>query len=679
MTLQSCFFALGLKCIYAFYQEPWEYCVRTRQGFHGLFMYKKEIKMIKTDTILEFDKIRNRLMELSHTECAKALFENMTPYLEESEVLARLRETTEAKQMIEEYGNPPIATMSEIKNMMKSAEKGECLSAQQLEQVALMLTAVKRLKDYLNRCKLLTLSLPYYEENLDFLEEIREELNEKIRGGRVDDYATPTLKNLRNKIEQTETKMRDKADLVMRSNKEWMSDHFSTTRNGRICLPVKKEYKFKINGTVVDKSSTGSTLFMEPVSVGKYFEELQELKMDEENEVRKILYTLTVAISDRQDILCRNWQTVEKLDFIFAKAKISLEYEGTEPKIHTERWIRLVNGRHPLMEKEKNVPLNFEIGNGINGIVITGPNTGGKTVAIKTVAMNCLMAQCGLHVPCEYAEICMNNQVLCDIGDGQNITENLSTFSSHIRNVLEILKRADKESLVIIDELGSGTDPTEGMGIAIAILEELKKSECLYLVTTHYPEVKQYAEEKEGVTNARMAFDQESLEPLFQMIIGEAGESCAFHIARRLGMPGTMLERASIAAYGKSIDFVLQKEASAEGIGHEHTASIKKRKVWNHDRSYMEQYRLGDSVMVFPDEKIGIVCETVNEKGVLRVQLKDKKVWINHTRVKLQVAADQLYPPDYDFSIIFDSVEMRKARHKMARKYVESEVLEYLE
>ena len=507
----------------------------------------------------------------------------------------------------------------------------------------------------------------------------------KIRGGRVDDYASKLLKTLREGIDRTKAKMQEKAETIIRANKECMSDSFSTTRNGHICIPVKKEYKFRINGSVIDKSSTGNTLFIEPSSVAKLYEELQLLKIDEENEERRILYTLTVMLADKAEMITQNNATIEKVDFLFAKGKLSMAYEGIEPRINTERFIKLVNGRHPLMDKSVNVPLQFEIGKGINGVIITGPNTGGKTVAIKTVALNCLLAQCGLHTACESADICLNNLILCDIGDGQNLSENLSTFSAHITNVLSILEKADEESLVILDELGSGTDPTEGMGIAIAILQELKACGCLYLVTTHYPEVKTYAQEEDGVINARMTFDKESLKPLYQLVIGEAGESCAFYIARKLGMSLDMLKRAERAAYGTRKETAerpvweeMEKEFVFAGIEEKagkkpKPAHIKKQKQY-HQKSLSEKFKRGDSVMIFPDKKIGIVCEPVNEKGVLRVQMPDKKIYINHKRVKLHVAADELYPEDYDFSIIFESVENRKIRHDMGRKYTEKTI-----
>lgn len=669
---------------------------------------------MNTEQTLEFDKIKELWITLALTDGAKEEIGNTQPCMSESELLKRQRETSEARAMIEKGGNPPLVSLTGIREYLAAAEKGDCLNPGQLEEIGSAFVAVLRLKNYLERCRQFEIPLAYYAENLDALEELKEQIQSQIRGGRVDDGASRLLKSLRSEIERLKERMREKADAVMRANKACMSDSFSTVRNGHICIPVKKEYKFKIGGSVIDKSATGNTLFIEPLAVAKYAEELQALQIDAENEERRILYTLTAMLAEQAEAMRQNQKVMEKLDYIFSKGKLSLEYGGVEPVINTDRRIVLKNARHPLMDKTICVPLQFEIGNErkgavIRGVVITGPNTGGKTVAIKTVALNCMMAQCGLHVAAEEACVCMNSRFLCDIGDGQNLSENLSTFSAHITNVLDILRKVNSDSLVIMDELGSGTDPTEGMGIAIAILKELKKSGALFLVTTHYPEVKQYAEQEENVVNARMTFDRESLRPLYQMIIGEAGESCALYIARQLGMPDAMLRNAVEAAYGRAAqggsrekdrkngqerqwmaegnneredrnmterqavleilseddeEIVLQKESAPK---------IKRCKKESRKQTAAGTFRLGDSVMVYPDRKIGIVCQTANEKGVLRVQMPDKKIWINHKRIKLYIKAGELYPEDYDFSILFDTVQNRKLRHQMEKRHVEGE------
>lgn len=625
---------------------------------------------------IEFDKIREKWMELAVTEKAKEMIKGLSFYLSESELKKQLKDTTDGRDLIEKLGMPPLPDVQEIKESIAAAEKGECLMPYQLERVEKILVAIKRLKDYLSRGKIYGNHLAYYEENLHTDNALREEILKQIRNGEVDDYASKNLLHTRRQIANTEEEMKQKAAQIMRSNKEYMADSYSTLRNGRLCVPVKKECKSRIPGTVIGQSATGNTFFIEPASIAKYYEELQLLKTIEENEVYQVLYTLTSMVAAKADIINANTRVIEKLDFIFSKGKLSIGLDATEPAVNTERRIVLKDARHPLMDKNINVPLQFKMGDGINGIIITGPNTGGKTISIKTVMLNCIMAQCGLHVTCKEADICMNSSYLCDIGDGQNLAENLSTFSAHIKNILDILKEADRESFVIMDELGSGTDPAEGMGIAIAVLEELKKEGCLFLVTTHYPEVKEYACRTQGVINARMAFDKETLCPVYQMVIGEAGESCAFYIADRLGMPANMLKTAISHAYGEDAIKNYKIEDKENIIKAKKGNKIEKVKVQKKQKELRDKYNIGDSVMVFPDRKTGIVCEPVNEKGVLRVQLKDKKIWINHKRVQLQAAATELYPEGYDFQIIFDTVDNRKTRHDMERKYTDK-IIEY--
>ncbi|WP_022756797.1 endonuclease MutS2 [Butyrivibrio fibrisolvens] len=634
---------------------------------------------MNTESQIEFNKVKNIWSELASTDYAKEQIKKADIILSERELRKALQDTTDSRELIEKLGNPPLQNVTEIREILTIAETGSCLTPYQLERVERVLVAVERMMDYLAQGKQYENALSYYDENLNPLLDLKDEISSQIRNEEVDDRASKELYDLRNQIVSMEETMKLKADQIIRKNKDYMADSYHTVRNGRVCVPVKKEYKFKIPGSVIDKSSTGSTLFVEPEGLAKCYEDLELLRIDEENEVYRILYTLTAMVSSYAAIMEENVKMMEKLDYIFSKGKLSIDLDCAEPSINLDRCIKLVKARHPLMDKEINVPLDFSLGEeGIRGIVITGPNTGGKTVSIKTVMLSCYMAQCGLHVACKEADICMNSSYLSDIGDGQNLSENLSTFSAHIKNVLAILNEVNHDSLVIMDELGSGTDPAEGMGIAVAILEELRKSNANFLVTTHYPEIKEYAAKTEHIVNARMAFDIETLRPTYEMIIGEAGNSCAFYIAERLGMPSEMLAVAAEAAYGKEAAkeyaFSGKKKSAKRNKG---SRIIKNKKI--HSTAELEQkFSIGDSVMIYPDRKIGIVCEPINSKGILRVQLPNKKIYINHKRVKLHVKADQLYPEDYDFSIVFDTVEQRKARHEMSRKLTDK-VLVYNE
>lgn len=648
---------------------------------------------------LELDKIKEIWAGLALTAAARTRIAEMEPILAQRQLLAAQRETAESRQLLEKCGTPPLVSLEGMEQILLVAEKGDMLEPEQLEQVESALAVVRRMQDYLERGQQYQIPLAYYGENLHPLEEIREQIHQQIRSGQVDDHATRELFDLRSRIQHTQEKRREKAESMLRTHRECMSDSFCVMRSGHLCVPVKKEYKFRISGSVIDKSATGSTLFIEPAAVQKYEEELSLLYIQEDNEVRRILYTLTAMIGEELEGFRENIRTLEKLDYAFSKGKLSVEWDCVAPTVSTDRRIRLVAARHPLMDRTVAVPLDFALGEigkeqetgdtaagdsrFCRGVVITGPNTGGKTVALKTVALCCILAQWGLHVPCREAQVCMNSQYLCDIGDGQSLSENLSTFSAHITNVLDILGRVNAESLVIMDELGSGTDPTEGMGLAIAILEALRDSGCLFLVTTHYPEVKEYAARTVGVTNARMTFDQESLRPLYRMVIGEAGASCAFAIARRLGMPQSMLDVAQQAAYGgesfSAGKSLAVRENYRKGAQSGSGPHIQKDRQTTSPKDLSHKFQRGDSVMLYPDHKIAIVCEPVNDRGCLKVQLPDRKIWINHKRVKLHVPADKLYPADYDFSIVFDTVENRKKRHDMERKYTGDLIIEHKE
>lgn len=630
--------------------------------------------MNKNYELLSFNEIIDQLEGYANSPQAKKIIRELQPVLREGELRKNMGDTTQARMMLDLIGTPPVPAMENVEMLLDKAVRYELLMPEELEQIGTFIAAVKRMKEYLQRGKSHQISLAYYEENLILLEDLEKELERCIRYGKIDDYASPTLQNIRRKLINAEEKIKEKAEGLLRTQKKYMNESFIVSRNGRVCLPVKKDYKGKIAGSVIDKSASGTTLFIEPEAIAGYREEKEALELEQDNEERRIIYTLMNEIIEEEETFRQNLKTLVKMDFIFAKGKLSENMKAIEPKINTHRYTMLKEARHPLLAEESCVPLDFEIGDKHGGIIITGPNTGGKTVAIKTVGLLSLMASCGLHLPCKEADVCMNNQILCDIGDGQDIKDNLSTFSSHISNVLEILQQITEESLVIMDELGSGTDPAEGMGIAIAIIEQLKESGCLFLLTTHYPEVKAYADKYEEIANARMEFDRENLKPLYQMEIGKSGESCALYIAKRLGMSTQMLRTAAKEAYGdiqENLSRELGLDKEEQKITGRKAPSIKKiiKNPGTVSAPFISRFARGDSVTLLPDQVIGIVVTPDDEKGNVLVQVKGNKITVNQKRLKLKVAATQLYPEDYDFSIIFDTVENRKARHKMGKGY----------
>ena len=632
---------------------------------------------------LEYEKIMIQLAQRANTVQAKEQIRILEPYLSESELTHALRETTQARKMLDLIGMPPIPVMENVADYLEKAVKGDMLFPEELEQIEVFLAAVRRMYDYLERGKVHGLSIAYYNENLVPLGELREEISRAIRGGRIDDFASGELKSIRKELQFLENKVQEKAEGVIRSQKSCMADSYIVKRDGKTCVPVKKEYKSRIPGTVIGQSSTGATCFIEPKSVAALQDEIDIKRIEEDCEERRILYVLTGMVAEQEQVFREDLRVIIRLDFMFAKGKLSADMKAVCPDINTNGYIRIEQARHPMIPAGECVPLDVEIGRNKRGMVITGPNTGGKTVTIKTVGLFSLMACSGLHVPCAEADISMQNQVLCDIGDGQDISDNLSTFSAHIRNVMDILSRVTKESLVILDELGSGTDPAEGMGIAIAILEQLRRSGCLFLVTTHYPEVKTYARRHQEILCARMAFDRENLKPLYRLEMGKTGDSCALYIAKRLGMPDGMLALAAREAYGQE-DSQAVRELRLETEVQEEIKKVSAPRIEKIPAKQSLQvpvspFNRGDSVTVLPEGRIGIVVKTADHQGNVLVQVKKEKFLVSHKRLKLKVAAEELYPEDYDFSIIFDTVENRKARHKMGKGHQEGLTIEVKE
>ncbi|MBQ1483873.1 MAG: endonuclease MutS2, partial [Eubacterium sp.] len=361
------------------------------------------------------------------------------------------------------------------------------------------------------------------------------------------DSASPKLKDLRRNIRQQEESIRSRLNRIITSteNKTYLQDALVTIRDGRLVVPVKQEYRSRFPGLVHDQSKGGQTLFIEPQAIVEMNNRLRELEVEEEAEIARILAELSSRVGEHAKEINSNQKLLTRLDFIMAKGKLSRDMQAEEPLVTDGKVFRLVKARHPLLDPEKAVPIDIEMGDPNRALIITGPNTGGKTVSLKTAGLLSLMAMSGLHIPVLSAEIPLFDEVFADIGDEQSIEQSLSTFSSHMKNIVEITGNAGPYDLVLLDELGAGTDPTEGAALAISILEDLKKKGAMIMATTHYNELKKYALQTPGVENASMEFDIDTLSPTYHLITGTPGRSNAFEISKKLGLSQEMIDRAS--------------------------------------------------------------------------------------------------------------------------------------
>ena len=630
------------------------------------------IKMNTHHTHLEFNVILQKLADCAYSARAKDILLSLEPVLDEAMCQRAMQETTEAKRMLLSCGAPPLAAMENLEESLCIAQAGGMLTIEQLEEIVRFCVCCHRMTSYLSRGADLENTVSTYRSAFEPLSSLQEEIEAAILHGAIRDDASAALKRIRHSMLGVDARIKEKLNHILQSRKAMLSDCYYVQRSGRYVLPVRRQYQNQFGGTVIDQSRTGGTVFMEPSSISALQNEMDQLLLEEELECHRILYALSDAAAEKASAIRSNAARMTELDVLFAKAQLSEQMRASPVVISCDHTIALKQARHPLLNPDECVPLDLEVSENYRGIVITGPNTGGKTVALKTVGLLTLMAQCGLHIPCdENSHLPMRDAVYCDIGDSQSLTSNLSTFSGHMTNVLDILNHFTSDSLILLDELGSGTDPTEGMGIAVAILEHLRNSGCFFMVTTHYPEVKTYVSNAEGLLSARMAFDEETLRPLYQLEIGKSGKSCALEIVRRLGMQDDLLLCARRIVSG-GVD-ILKNAPSLHG-------SIRRGRLKPVSAAKAKPnlcFQMGDSVEILPEKEKGIVYTSADEYGNVIVQIKGEKRSIRHTRIRLLVPASELYPEGYDFSIIFDSVENRKARHTLDRKHDASAMIVY--
>ncbi|WP_045523978.1 endonuclease MutS2 [Neobacillus niacini] len=632
-----------------------------------------------TFKVLEVDKIKEKIAEFALTSEGKEKIYNQVPSTHLKQIEAWLDEVSEAVEILKKSSSVPVHGLGGMEQILSKLNKGTALRPDQLSKLHEFLDCCGKMRRFMKDKEYYAPRVSSYVEVIEELPELASEIIRCIRNGRVDDYATKELLKIRKQIAIHEERLKEKTIQLIRSNKykTYLQENVVSQRDGRYVIPIKKEYRNKIKGAVLDTSASGSTLFIEPEEIALYQEQLSWLQADEDVEVQKVLSYLTGLVEEKEQQIVLAIETMVHYDFLFAKAKYSRSINGVKVRVNDEQEIKLIQAKHPLLG-DKAVPLSVEMKEGQNALVITGPNTGGKTVSIKTVGLLTLMVQCGLHIPAsKESNLGIFQRILVDIGDGQSITENLSTFSSRIVNIIEILKDTNDQTLVLLDELGSGTDPGEGMGLATAILEQLFNKGAMLLATTHYSEIKEFAEEHPGFINGSMEFDIETLSPTYRLHIGRGGESQAFAIALKLGIHPKIIERAHQVTYkeiqnyeNKETDIWKQKELEKQVIVNKY----KNRKKSVIPDLKITPFSQGDNVKISPTNEFGIVYSGPDQQGNYIVQIKDEKISVNHKRIKLYIAAKELYPDDYDFNIIFQTKENRK-KSKILFKRHDGEII----
>lgn len=543
----------------------------------------------KTLKVLEYNKIIELLLEKAESELGKNRIKEIKPLTELEDIEHLQSQTEEAYSLLIKRGTPPLFGINTIAPEVRRAEMGGVLSPGGLLRIADSLRVSRGLKNYIRETKEEKNSIyPIIEELVEELRvyrHIEDEIDIAIISeNEISDNASSALRSIRRQIVSKNDAVKSKLNSIIgsQSNKKYLQDSIVTIREGRYVIPVKSENRGNVPGLVHDMSSSGATLFIEPMAVVQLNNELRELELKEREEIERILRVLSNLVAEEAEGIANNQKILQELDFIFAKGKLALDMRATKPVLNQKGIINIKKGRHPLLNVKKVVPIDVYLGKDFNSLIITGPNTGGKTVTLKTIGLLTLMAQSGLHIPADFnSEVAVFDQVFADIGDEQSIEQSLSTFSSHMVNIVDILENVHYNSLVLFDELGAGTDPTEGAALAMSILDHLLKLNVRTIATTHYSQLKLYALTTEGVKNASVEFDVETLSPTYRLLIGVPGKSNAFEISQRLGLQNYIIDYARNLISKENVEFedVLQ-------------AMEKDRIATEENRAEAERYRL---------------------------------------------------------------------------------------
>lgn len=612
--------------------------------------------------IMTLEKLNyNELKEVVKGYCVsglgKALIDKLEPSSNLKIVNRRLDETSEGRRLIDASYHIPLVGIFNVLPYIDKIEKGSSLDPEDLAIMSDFLRGCRKVKSFIKDKEGYAPTLSSYGESITDLSFIEEEINRCIRGSIVDSNSSRELKKIRRGIDECENKIKEKLDRFLKNseNKQYIQEFFISKRNGRYTVPIKASYKNYVQGTIIESSSKGTTVFMEPSTVSKYTSELAILKAEESVEEYKILGMLTELINEKIREVKINIEVIAEYDMIWAKAKYSNDIDGIKPELNEHGYIKIVNGKYPLIKNP--VPLNFEIGDDYRTLIITGPNAGGKTVVLKTVGILTLAVQSGFHIPAEEGtEISVFNKIFVDIGDNQSIENALSTFSSHVKNLAGIIKESSKSTLLLFDEIGSGTEPNEGAALAIAILEELYHKGCITIATTHYGEIKNFSQEHTDFENAAMEFKKDTLEPLYKLHIGKSGDSNALYISKKMGISDSIIERTR--------KYIETKKYNYDVIN---SSKVIKKKEEVEEVNLKYNYCMGDKVLLLDNNESAIVYKELDELNNLTVFYKKEFIKVNYKRVKLELTASELYPEGYDLNQIFISYKERKLEHDIIR------------
>lgn len=609
----------------------------------------------ETYTKTQFNQIKEKLITYAISYYGKERIRALQPSTRIEVVKKRLQETAEAKALLMANLHVPFMGLNNIEHLTNQVEKGFILEPNELVNYADFLRSSRLIQAFMQKNEFIAPLLARYSESLQLFSDIEDQIYQVIRNNQVENDASRTLRKIRRAIQECEKEIESKLHSFLRNsqNKPKIQEAMIVRKNERYTVPIKASYKNQISGNVVDTSAKGTTVFVEPLSVAKLNDKLYQLKMEEATEVYQILSGLTGLIAEKMLSIQSNLEVVAQYDMIFAKAKYSREINGMEPAINQAGIIEFVNVKHTLLG-ETAVPLNVSLGKEYRGLTITGPNAGGKTVVLKTIGLISLQTMIGVQIIAEPGtNIAIFDQIFVDIGDQQSIENALSTFSGHMHNISAILAKAKQNSLILLDEIGSGTEPNEGAALAIAIMEAFYKKGSIIITTTHYGEIKRFSEQHEDFLTAAMAFDSENLTPKYQLILGQIGESNAFWIANKMNLDKQVVKQA-------------------QNYLHDRNYSTKKEPFHHKNRRPKEQtifpaYEKGDRVFWTERKKSTLVYETSEMSDEIVIFTEDKKIRVHKRQLKLEQSAKDLYPPNYDLETLFEDFHDRKKIRDLER------------